>query len=52
MEFGLRDCVADVLHALVFRAHEKNVELISHFAPDAPDRLVGDPGRLAGDPRE
>lgn len=46
VEFGLRDCVSDVLHALVFRAHEKNVELVSHFAGDAPDRLIGDPGRL------
>ncbi len=46
VEFDLRDCIADVLHALVFRAHEKNVELVSHFAVEAPDRVVGDPGRL------
>jgi signal transduction histidine kinase/CheY-like chemotaxis protein len=45
-EFGLRDCVADVLHSLAFRAHGKNVELISDFAAEAPDCLLGDAGRL------
>ena len=46
VEFALRDCVADVLHTLAFRAHEKGLELIGHTLAEVPDGLVGDPGRL------
>ncbi len=45
-EFSLRDCVADVLHTLAFRAQEKRLELIGHVFLNVPDRLIGDPGRL------
>ncbi len=46
VEFALRDCVADVLHTLAFRAHDKGLELIGHTLAEVPDGLVGDPGRL------
>ncbi len=46
VEFSLRDCVADVLHTLAFRAQEKRLELIGHVFLNVPDRLIGDPGRL------
>ena len=28
------------------RAHKKHLELACHIAPDVPEALVGDPGRL------
>ncbi len=44
--FSLRDCVGSALKAIAVRAHQKGLELACDVAPDAPDRLVGDPGRL------
>jgi signal transduction histidine kinase/CheY-like chemotaxis protein/HPt (histidine-containing phosphotransfer) domain-containing protein len=44
--FGLRDVVGDTLKAIALRAHKKRLELACHTAPDVPDDLVGDPGRL------
>jgi signal transduction histidine kinase/CheY-like chemotaxis protein len=44
--FGLRDCVGDALKALALRAHAKGLELAYEAAPDVPDALVGDAGRL------
>jgi signal transduction histidine kinase/DNA-binding response OmpR family regulator len=44
--FDLHIAVEDVLELLAARAAEKGVELIVHFAPDSPRRLVGDPGRI------
>ena len=35
-----------MLKALAVRASEKGLELACHVAPDVPDALVGDPGRL------
>ena len=46
IEFGLRDCLGDTLHALAVRAHQKGLELVCRVAPEAPEALVGDPGRL------
>jgi signal transduction histidine kinase/DNA-binding response OmpR family regulator len=46
IDFSLRDCVGDVMQALEVRAAEKNLELTHLVAPDVPDVLVGDPGRL------
>jgi len=46
IDFSLRDCVGKTGHALAIRAAEKGVELACRVAPDLPDRLVGDPGRL------
>jgi signal transduction histidine kinase/CheY-like chemotaxis protein/HPt (histidine-containing phosphotransfer) domain-containing protein len=45
-DFHLRDAVADALKPLALRAHQKGLELVFHIAPDVPDLLVGDWGRL------
>jgi PAS domain S-box-containing protein len=44
--FALRDCVEGLLKPLALRAHAKNLELSVRVAPDIPDALVGDSGRL------
>jgi PAS domain S-box-containing protein len=44
--FSLRDTVEDAVRLLGPRAHEKGLELLCRTAPDVPDGLVGDPGRL------
>jgi signal transduction histidine kinase/CheY-like chemotaxis protein/HPt (histidine-containing phosphotransfer) domain-containing protein len=46
VEFSLRALVGEVLKPLGVRAAEKGLELLAHVHPDAPERLVGDPGRL------
>ena len=46
LDFLLRDCIADSLHPLATRADEKGLDLLCRVAPDVPDELVGDPGRL------
>ncbi len=47
VDFSLRDCVLRAAQTLSDRATEKQIELACRIAPDLPDRLVGDPGRLA-----
>jgi PAS domain S-box-containing protein len=44
--FRLRDRLGDTMKTLALRAHKKGLELACHIAPDVPDALVGDPGRL------
>ena len=44
--FGLRTVVADAMRTLAMRAHEKGLELLWRVAPEVPDGLIGDPGRL------
>jgi PAS domain S-box-containing protein len=44
--FGLRDHMGDTMKTLAFRAHKKRLELACHVAPEVPDTLIGDPGRL------
>jgi two-component system, sensor histidine kinase and response regulator len=44
--FGLRDAITDTLRSLAIRAHEKGLELTCRVAPDVPDSVIGDPGRL------
>ena len=44
--FGLRDALDETLQALALRAHSKGLELACRIAPDVPDRLIGDSGRL------
>lgn len=44
--FQLRDSVGDTMKTLAVRAGSKQLELACHIAPDVPDALVGDPGRL------
>jgi len=46
IEFSLAQLLRDTLKSLAPRAHQKNLELLLHIAPDTPDRLLGDPGRL------
>jgi len=46
VDFPLRDCVADCLHTLTGRADAKGLSLLCRVAPEVPDELVGDPGRL------
>jgi len=44
--FDLRTSVGETMKALSFRAHQKGLELIYDIRPEAPDRVIGDPGRL------
>ena len=46
VEFLLRDCLGDALKAVAVRADAKGLELTYDVAPDVPDVLEGDPGRL------
>jgi PAS domain S-box-containing protein len=46
MPFRVRDTVEDGVKLLAPRAAEKGLELACRIAPDVPDALVGDPGRL------
>jgi CheY-like chemotaxis protein len=46
VDFLLRDCIADSLHTLMARADGKGLALLCRVAPEVPDELVGDPGRL------
>ena len=44
--FRLRSGVGETLKALAIRAQEKGLEIVFDVAPDVPDALVGDAGRL------
>jgi two-component system, sensor histidine kinase and response regulator len=44
--FRLRDTLGGVLKTLAFRAHDKRLELTWAVAPEVPDEVAGDPGRL------
>src|SRR5262249_1703206 len=46
IDFDLRAGLEDAVAALALRAHKKGLELACHIAPDVPDALVGDSGRL------
>ena len=46
IRFGLRDVLGDTIQGLGERAAKKGLELVARIAPDVPDALVGDPGRL------
>ncbi len=46
IDFILRDTLGDTMRTLANRAHAKGLELVCHVPPEAPDGLVGDPGRL------
>ena len=46
IDFNLHDVVVDTLTILGLRADEKKIELISHFLPEVPHMVSGDPGRL------
>ncbi|HUK02437.1 MAG TPA: two-component regulator propeller domain-containing protein [Steroidobacteraceae bacterium] len=42
----LRATVDDVAHLLALQAEDKELELVVNVAPEVPERLMGDPGRL------
>jgi len=44
--FALRALIAETLQPLALRAHAKGLELAFDVAPEVPDALTGDPGRL------
>ncbi|MCC6848623.1 MAG: response regulator, partial [Deltaproteobacteria bacterium] len=44
--FGLREHLERSVKTLALRAHQKDLELVCHVAPDVPDALIGDPSRL------
>jgi signal transduction histidine kinase/DNA-binding response OmpR family regulator/HPt (histidine-containing phosphotransfer) domain-containing protein len=44
--FNLRDCVEEALKTSALRADEKGLELLCDLAPEVPELLEGDPGRL------
>jgi signal transduction histidine kinase/ActR/RegA family two-component response regulator len=46
IDFSLRQTVADSLRELSQRSSEKGLKLECRIAPETPDLLVGDPGRL------
>jgi len=46
ISFSPRDCVASVVALAKPRAQEKQLSLNSEVAPDVPDEVRGDPGRL------
>ncbi len=46
VDFRLRDGLADTLRALANRAEQKGLELAYRVAPDVPDALLGDLGRV------
>ncbi|HTW24400.1 MAG TPA: response regulator [Candidatus Baltobacteraceae bacterium] len=45
-DFPLQRTVGETLKALAFRAHQKNIELLWRMAPDVPNYVKGDMGRL------
>ena len=44
--FDLRLTIEDASELLAPKAEEKGLELIIRYAPDAPTRVIGDPGRI------
>jgi signal transduction histidine kinase/DNA-binding response OmpR family regulator len=46
VDFSLADALGDTMKVLALRAQQKGLELACRIAPDAPDALLGDPGRL------
>jgi len=46
LPFDLRNAVEEVAEILEPRAAEKEIDLIVHYTPGTPHRLIGDPGRV------
>ncbi len=46
VNFRVSECVARASQMLVLRAAEKGLEIVCRVAPEIPDHLRGDPGRL------
>jgi PAS domain S-box-containing protein len=45
-DFSLRDSINEMVKLFGVRARQNGLELSSQIAPDVPDALLGDPGRL------
>ncbi len=43
---NLRDIVEEVAEMMAAKAEERGLDLVVRYAPDAPWRIVGDPGRI------
>jgi PAS domain S-box-containing protein len=46
IDFNLRDCAEEALKTIASHADERGLELTCDFAPDVPELVEGDPGRL------
>jgi signal transduction histidine kinase/HPt (histidine-containing phosphotransfer) domain-containing protein len=46
IHFHLRPLLATTLGVLALQAHQQDIELTQQVAPEVPDALIGDPGRL------
>jgi signal transduction histidine kinase/DNA-binding response OmpR family regulator len=46
IDFNLRNCAEEALKTFASAADEKGLELLCDIAPDLPELLAGDPGRL------
>lgn len=46
LDFSLRDALEGTLSTLLLEARRKSLELLLDMHPEAPDGLIGDPGRL------
>jgi signal transduction histidine kinase/DNA-binding response OmpR family regulator/HAMP domain-containing protein len=46
LEFDLRDCLESALRTISVRADEKGLELLCEVAPEVPEVVQGDAGRL------
>ena len=46
VNFVLRDLVSDTVKPIAVGAHQKGLDLIVDIAPDVPECVLGDPGRL------
>lgn len=46
MPVSLRECLGDALKSLAVRAHSKQLELLLDIAPDVPEWVIADRGRL------
>jgi signal transduction histidine kinase/CheY-like chemotaxis protein len=46
IDFDLNASLGEVVKSMALRAHQKELELLCHLAPDIPSALVADPDRL------
>ena len=46
LPFAFRELMSETVRPLAVRAHQKGLELVCDIAPEVPQVLVGDPGRL------
>ncbi len=46
IDFNLRNCAEEALRTFASSADEKGLELLCDIAPDLPELVAGDPGRL------